>query len=174
MKVEFTTLYSEQKDLADLGDTELPESVRDFAGIWRRLKGERPAPAKADIEPTVIPPKLLPNIMLWDVLDDDYRVRLAGTGYRRRALQELSGQHLSEVYGANSEMREEFDAVAKRGRYSFIEQRVQWAGAEPAIRTRLLLPLSMEDGVARHLVGFIGPGFRFELGSDGDARRRIC
>lgn len=171
MKVDLRTLHSELQPLSKLAEANLPDVVSSFARIWLDLRGQRSAPEKSDIQPSRIRPRLLPNIMLWDVLDGDFRVRLAGTAYRDRAVQELSGQLLSEVYGDNMEMRHEFESVAYREHYSFIEQHVCWRGGKWGLRSRLLLPLSMENGAARHLVGFIGPGFRYELAPDGSVRR---
>lgn len=171
MKVEIRTLYSELGALDDLGDLQLPASMSEFARIWLNLRGSEIAPPKPVLDPLSLPPRLLPNIMLWDVMDGDYRVRLAGTAYRNRAQLELSGLRLSEVYGNNVEMQAEFEAVARRQRFSYIEQHVRWKGSEPALRSRLLLPLSVFNGVAEHLVGFIGPAHRFELTPGGDVRR---
>lgn len=171
MKVQIKTLHSEVGALDDLGDVQLPASISEFARIWLNLRGNDVAPLKSVLDPLSLPPRLLPNIMLWDVMDGDYRVRLAGTAYRNRAQQELSGLRLSDVYGNNVEMQAEFEAVARRQQFSFIEQHVRWFGAAPALRTRLLLPLSVFNGVAEHLVGFIGPPHRFELTLGGDVRR---
>lgn len=48
---------------------------------WLSKRNDRVMPARSDIDPTEIPPRLLPGISLVDVLADDrrYIFRLAGT-----------------------------------------------------------------------------------------------
>jgi hypothetical protein len=64
---------------------------------WREIKGARTMPARTDIDPTVIP-RLLPFIMLFDVLDNplDFRCRLVGTEIERIARANPRGRRLSE------------------------------------------------------------------------------
>lgn len=50
-------------------------------GYWLKKRGERPTPRRSDIDPTEIPPRLLPSISLVEVVPDKrrYVYRLMGT-----------------------------------------------------------------------------------------------
>jgi hypothetical protein len=64
---------------------------------WRRKAAARAMPSRADIEPTEIP-KLLPDVMLVDVLPDGrYRYRLIGTENARAHGMNATGRYLDEV-----------------------------------------------------------------------------
>lgn len=57
-----------------------PETVQLY-NYWRSKCGNRKMPRRADIDPSEIPPRLLPCLSLVDVVDDDrrYVYRLVGT-----------------------------------------------------------------------------------------------
>jgi len=64
---------------------------------WRRKAGARIMPRRADIDPTEIP-KLLPDVMLVDVMPDGrYRYRLIGTENARAHGINATGRYLDEV-----------------------------------------------------------------------------
>lgn len=64
---------------------------------WRGKAGERRMPRRADIDPTEIP-KLLPDVMLIDVLPEGrYRYRLIGTENARAQGINATGRFLDEV-----------------------------------------------------------------------------
>lgn len=64
---------------------------------WRRKTGGRLMPSRADIDPAEIP-KLLPDVMLVDVLPDGrYRYRLIGTENARAHGMNATGRYLDEV-----------------------------------------------------------------------------
>lgn len=54
-------------------------TLRSLVDYWCRVKGGRPAPCRADLDPAQLQ-ALLPWVMLLDSLGDDYRYRLVGTG----------------------------------------------------------------------------------------------
>src|SRR5277367_3870617 len=57
---------------------------------WVRKRGARSMPCKRDIDPTEIPPKILPNLQIIDVIEDGARFR-----YR------LIGTRVVEAYGSD-------------------------------------------------------------------------
>jgi hypothetical protein len=163
--LRYTTevLHLERDSIDRLPEARLPADLREFADVWLKLRGDRAAPLKRDIGPFSIPARLLPNIMLWEILEDDYLCRLAGTGLRVRSEKELSGCLLSDLYGdTDHDAWDEFDGVAQGGVYSLVERAVIWDELPTSIRTRLLLPLLSDDGDARYMVALIGPSFRYE------------
>jgi len=73
------------------------ERLQQAHDYWRRKAGVRAMPGRADIEPGDIP-RLLPDLMLVDVLDDGrYRYRLIGTANSDAHGFNATGRHLDEV-----------------------------------------------------------------------------
>ena len=65
---------------------------------WQERRGERPAPSRADLDPTDIP-SLLPHLMLVDVCSDEERLRyrLVGTEVERNFGVSMTGRYIDEV-----------------------------------------------------------------------------
>lgn len=123
---------------------------------WRRKRAGRTMPSRADIDPTEIP-KLLPDLMLVDVLGDGrYRYRLIGTENARAHGMNATGRYLDEVLpGAEykAHVTGLYDECVREGRpvYSeclFLSSQRQ----APERHTKVLfLPLS-EDGETVNIV----------------------
>src|SRR3546814_17750804 len=88
----------------------VPEETMNFAqrirtnallvlyNYWKELRGSRPYPTRADIDPSMIP-AVLPNIGLFDVEDAPrrYRIRLMGTQIVTWYGCDITGRHLDEI-----------------------------------------------------------------------------
>ncbi len=74
------------------------EPLRRLLAYWHAKKGDRPAPTRADIDPTEIKP-LLPHVGLVDVERAPlrFRFRLTGTEIVKGYGEELTGRYLDEV-----------------------------------------------------------------------------
>lgn len=71
--------------------------LRQAIDYWRRKAAVRPMPARADLDPIEIP-KLLPDVMLVDVLRSGrYRYRLIGTGNAQAHGFNATGRYVDEV-----------------------------------------------------------------------------
>lgn len=77
---------------------ELDPELKVALDYWRRKRGVRLAPTRADIDPIDIAP-LLPQVMLVDVSTDplDFRFRLAGTGIFRIHGAELTNKRALDL-----------------------------------------------------------------------------
>ena len=76
-----------------LSDGRLQEALH----YWRHKTGGKSMPRRADIDPIDIP-KLLPDVMLVDVLPSGrYRYRLIGTGNTEAQGVHVTGRYLDEV-----------------------------------------------------------------------------
>jgi hypothetical protein len=75
------------------------ERLLEFFRYWRRVRGDRAMPSRADIDPTGMPPRLLPGLLLTDVIDGGarFRFRLVGTGAVAAIGTDLTGRHVDEV-----------------------------------------------------------------------------
>jgi hypothetical protein len=71
--------------------------LRSVLAYWESRRAGRDMPARADLDPLHIP-KLLPRIMLFDVLRDplDFRYRLIGTGVCERLEHDTTGMRMSD------------------------------------------------------------------------------
>jgi hypothetical protein len=90
------TVYSFAQEAFRDGDgkalTGLPAVLEDLHSYWQSRRGDRPFPARADIDPVDIP-SLLEHLMLVDVLYDplDLRYRLVGGHIVAHAARNVQG-----------------------------------------------------------------------------------
>ena len=115
---------------------------------WDGKRAGRAMPARRDIDPAEIP-RLLPYVMLIDVLADppDFRYRLIGTQARSLLRRDYTGQLFSELPGKGPDSvlwQGCAEAVAARAPVS---RSPPYVGPERWLRDcgNILLPLS-EDG----------------------------
>ena len=81
-------------DPADADDPRLHE----IRAYWESRRGGRPMPSHAEIDPADIP-RLLPYLVLVDVLDEprDFRFRLTGTHFADVVSREVTGLRIGEA-----------------------------------------------------------------------------
>jgi hypothetical protein len=75
------------------------EVVREGYAYWLARKGERALPRRADFDPPIEIPRLVPNIIVFDVLHEplDFVYRLIGTKVRPHLMRDLTGVRMSDV-----------------------------------------------------------------------------
>jgi hypothetical protein len=138
------------------------ESLEDYGAnlqrifaYWQTKRGSRPMPRRSDLDPTEIPPRLLPGITLVDVVPDErrYVYRLVGTMEAEVRGFDPTGKSVGEAYfGENAEDATAcYDLVVESRApvvdpVPFLERRRGYKGAES-----LFLPLS-NDGVAVSMI----------------------
>lgn len=130
--------------------------LRALYGYWRRKCGDRPLPARADIDPIELK-DLLGNLFLVDVLYDPlrFRFRLAGTNIVQLLGRELTGLTADELEGlplGPQVIKQHFSEVvlSREPSYKVLELTV---GRTPIVYRRLLLPLSPDGGAVNMLLG---------------------
>lgn len=123
---------------------------------WRLRAAGKPMPSRADIDPCDIP-KLLPDIMLVDVLPSGrYRYRLIGTSNAQEQGVNATGRHLDEVLPGpeyKAHVLALYDECVRTRRPLYSECRfLAPPRRNPERHTKVLfLPLS-EDGEAVNMV----------------------
>ncbi|GAB4353216.1 MAG: hypothetical protein Kow00114_02340 [Kiloniellaceae bacterium] len=132
--------------------------LAELYAYWSRCRGDRFAPARADIDPVDIP-HLLPHVALSEIVSEDdghgrrFRYRLAGTrieerfgcALTNRYLDELKqGPYLEYIVGLYERIIAEKVPIYSEGSFSDGEENTLWA-------KRLMLPLS-EDGATVTMV----------------------
>jgi hypothetical protein len=132
--------------------------VRQLLTFWDQSRGARSMPAKADIDPLQLGSKLLPHIMLIDLVENGTRLRyrLCGTAVAEAAGTDLAGKHVDEL-NANPAYTRYIDGLyrrcieAKRPIYS---ESGYVAHSSTVRRTtrRLICPLSDDGATIVHFI----------------------
>ena len=125
-----------------------PDLIR-FYDYWVSLRGDQAMPSRKDVDPPHIPPELLPNLMLIDVLHAPrrYRYRLIGTQVVAASGEDRTGQTFENVefFKANPVVLEQYNCVAEHGRpLHSLEPFTNFATGATYDVDRLLLPLSSD------------------------------
>ncbi|WP_395020705.1 PAS domain-containing protein [Dongia sp.] len=130
-------------------------NLRRIYTYWLSKRGGRTMPRRADLDPTEIPPHLLPGITLVDVVADPrrYVYRLVGTKEAEVRGYDPTGKSVGEAFfGENAEDATEcYDRVVETRApvldpVPFLERRRGYRGAES-----MFLPLS-NDGIAVNMI----------------------
>lgn len=139
-----------------------PGPLADLHAYWQSRRGTRPVPLRRDIDPLEIP-RLLPFLMLIEVerLEPlQWRIRLAGTNFRRFFGRDLTGmtQNEADLDGGLAEMCRDWREVLQQGRprWASVRQEVGRDGMDSVRFTGLALPLSrdghMHQGQAADMI----------------------
>jgi hypothetical protein len=75
------------------------EIVRQGHAYWVARKGDRVLPSRADFDPLLEIPRLIPSIILFDVLREplDFVYRLIGSRIRAHLMRDLTGVRMSSL-----------------------------------------------------------------------------
>ena len=140
----------------DIADDERFRSAVALKEAWLRLPGA--IPRRRDVDPTEFGPRLLPKIVILQVLDDgrDYRWRLFGGLHAEQYGADLTGFRLSQVEAENSSaqsLRPIFDQTHRvvAPVYYHLVYRAQ-AGMERRA-SGVMLPLREEGETVEALIG---------------------
>jgi hypothetical protein len=143
--------------------------LSDLLAYWERLRGGRAMPSRRDIDPLALGARLLPHVIIVDVVDGGvrFRFRLCGSAVADAAGLDLTGKYIdtlnpNKAYGAYIEGLYRRVLGVRRPVYS---ETMYWnRGDGPRRRaTRLLCPLSDDDAAVQHVIGAqtftLDPGF---------------
>jgi len=91
------------------------ERLDELYRYWRRVRGVRPMPTRSDIDPTEIPVRVLPYVLMTDVVDGGarFRFRLVGTEAVVGIGSDLTGRYVDEV-NQSPRYREYITALYRR------------------------------------------------------------
>ena len=124
------------------------EGQRELFDYWLESAGQRPMPARSDLDPMRVP-RLLPDLGLIDLREglDSGLFRLAGTRLRDIYGEEITGKRISEVFAGDcaAYWRRVLAKVAERGLPAHGAVRGPIEGRDHVVLFWLRLPLS-EDG----------------------------
>jgi hypothetical protein len=122
--------------------------VRQVHAHWEQVRGARPMPARADIDPSAIKP-LLPNIVIAEVFHDPLRVRyrLVGTAVVEHSRFDYTGKWLHEVdFGEPQDWIAVYEVFVREKRPLFGHSEILFeANVRPPQRYEFcMLPLSAD------------------------------
>ena len=132
--------------------------LRQIHDYWLEKRGSKLMPARADLDPLDIP-RLLPNIILMDVMPADNRlhVRLVGTLVVEMFGADYTGQFLDEIeFGeVREKVLEDYNAAVTAARPLFSDHRFRKLGGHLFDIERVILPLSSDGGQVHMLLALL-------------------
>jgi len=154
---------------------------------WLEKRGDRPLPARRDIDPVELGAELLPNLMLADLLDrgTHVRFRLVGTAIVKRLGSDPTGRYLAaELRGGwFDDLAALYRVVYAERAPVFAESELQWGAGRRLRVQNLLLPLTQDgsdpaialSGLAFASADVFPPSLRAlaESGTHRELRRQI-
>jgi len=145
------TLFTVSTSPDAIPDHRLTDKHRLLLSYWKAKRGRYDAPCRSAIDPCDLGP-VLPNILLWDITQSDYRCRLAGTDVCHNFIGKLQGVMLSDLpCPLMDQARREFDAARDEGLATLVERTLHWLGRPLVYYRHLLLPLVNDQG-ERHML----------------------
>lgn len=135
---------------------------------WTQKRGSRSMPRKRDIDPIELPPKLLPNIQIIEVIDGGarFRYRLVGTASVDAFGSDYTGRYPDEMF---SDDRLNFIQSIYRTVYTtkaplFSLNRYHTTKNIDLFAYRIYMPLSEDDIEVGHILGIL----RYQSGVAAD------
>lgn len=154
-------LAATQRDMLTFDPDNPPDTVRgdELFGVlldaWREARIGRLAPERQDLQPEKMP-RVLSRVFILDVVPDDFRFRLVGEEINRRYGHKLKGHSISGLLDGTvlEDTLKEHRACAMQLKAVLTCRHTYAVDPEDRLTyDRLLLPLSIDAGVARHIVG---------------------
>jgi hypothetical protein len=135
---------------------------------WTQKRGGRAMPRKRDIDPTEIPPRLLPNLQILDVIGGGgrFRYRLVGSASVEAYGKDYTGSYPDELF-RDDRLRfllSIYKTVCTSKMPVFSRNKYHTPKKIDVFASRIYMPLS-DDGVeVHHILGIL----RFESGTGVD------
>jgi hypothetical protein len=132
---------------------------------WTAKRGDRSMPRKCDIDPLEIPPKILPNLQLIDVIDGGARFRylLVGTALVDAFGRDFSGQYPDDMFSDDrlNSTQGIYRAVCNSKTPLFSRNKYHTPKNIDLFALRIYAPLPNDDSHVHHILGAL----RFEYGA---------
>ncbi|MCB1473487.1 MAG: PAS domain-containing protein [Rhodobiaceae bacterium] len=143
-------------------------ACREVFDYWDRLRGERAAPDRRELEPFDIAPAL-GDMVLLETAGDDAVFRLAGSRLTLALGRELRGGHLSSLWQEPDQRRlhELLRLACTLPAGVFMDFDMRTVSGRNLDFECVLLPLQLDGPVIRRLIGAVAPVQRpYWLGTD--------
>lgn len=135
------------------------QSTRTVFEYWNKKRGTRPAPARADIDPTEIRHALSDTFMLAADFTDQLRFRLAGTRVCALFEREIKGEAFADLWseGSRKSIDELLAIVAREAVGVVAGLTAQTEDGAKADLELLLLPLAHAGHARIRAIGVLAP-----------------
>ena len=138
----------------------LSDALRPLLLYWVAARGGKLMPSRADIDPVTMPRRLLPNIVLVDVVPASFRFRyrVMGTAVSRMLGADWTGRYVDEVPELGEQLHAQYLDTVESGRPTLrFNERERFDDVlmqHRIVRSeRLLLPLSNTDRTVFMVLG---------------------
>jgi len=130
------------------------DAQRAMLGYWLSAKGNAPLPLKSALDPVALPRQALSSLAVVEPVDDnDFRVRIIGTGVRAAVGRDVTGQQVSHIDGAG-EALENLRLCHAQAAIFYTCGPATWAGGRQKFYTSLMLPFGAPGHIERVVVVF--------------------
>jgi hypothetical protein len=148
-------------DLADLSERLRHPLQHRLLDYWRSKAPAGGLPSRRDIDPVEMGAKLLPWLVLYDVVWEHarprFRFRLVGTGNVERYGRDATGKWFEEAYQGDilESQVATFTAVAESGAPDFSRRRLPLENKQFIEYERLILPLASDGRQVDNLIALM-------------------
>jgi len=168
------SLKAKKVDIEPLTDDSEQKILLDY---WLAKWGACAFPARCDIDPVELPPRILPNIAIVSVErseneDDYFSYRLVGTNIVWHFGADVTGRLFEDIFLTPDELRAErshYTHVLKNREVHFESARLNISGRKFLSSTRMLLPLA-SDGQTIDMILSVSDFISVSRGLLGSAR----
>ena len=143
---------------------QVPESqvehplVLKFADYWRDLRGERGLPLKSAFDPVIDQPRIVSNVLIYDVLNQgrDFRVRLIGNEVVSHFGRNIAGMKVSDYTPMNPDLLIDLYSIPlQRCELTFYQGSYEREGRGFVVYDAAFAPLAAADGSVDFLAGVV-------------------
>ncbi|WP_420405577.1 PAS domain-containing protein [Nisaea sp.] len=144
-----------QEQIIDFSAGDLSsDAQRAMYEYWIEARGRASLPPKTALDPVEFPRDALPLLAVVEpVGDDDFRVRITGTGIRAATGRDLTGTKVSQIEGAHNARERMIKCLENVSAY-FVKGSADWAQKPNKYFTALVLPFGTTQHVERILLVF--------------------
>tara|TARA_R110000868_G_scaffold125636_2_gene331832 strand:+ start:463 stop:972 length:510 start_codon:yes stop_codon:yes gene_type:complete len=130
------------------------DAQRAMFGYWQNARGNAPLPLKSALDPVALPRQALSSLAVVEPVDnDDFRVRIIGTGVRAAVGRDVTGQQISHIDGAG-ETLENLRLCHAQAATFYTCGPATWAGGRQKFYTSLMLPFGTPGHIERVMAVF--------------------
>lgn len=145
------------KEEEDLPSMDKYRFCRDLLKLWwtSKFNSSHKFPTRAELDPTTLPPALLPHLVIIDVLPNDYQWRLFGGAHREEFGGDLTGVKLSDLDTVNpvaSRLKDLFDKCCRKEGALFYKLEYENKAGVSKTAFGIVMPLGNKENKITQLI----------------------
>ncbi|MEP5771250.1 PAS domain-containing protein [Nisaea sp.] len=123
---------------------------------WCALRANRVMPTRREFDPTEVPPKTLPNLMIVEIQEEKrFLYRLHGTAHVEAVGWDLTGSYLDELPergGYRDYIIGIYERLVQERAPLFTESTIHWKDYVTRSTQRLMMPFSNDGHTVHHVL----------------------